>query len=109
MGLRYLPDEAVSLWSLNAVVVPDGLEEGAVRDALLNEHGIEVGGGLGPLKGHLLRVGLMGYGSQQPFVLQLLGALELVLADQGSAVEPGMGVSKAMEVYRSERDTVEES
>ncbi len=109
MGLRYLPDDALSLWTLNAVMVPEGSDEGAIRDALLNEHGIEVGGGLGPLKGHLLRVGLMGYGSQQPFVLQLLGALELVLADQGSAVEPGMGVSKAMEVYRSERDTVEES
>ncbi len=109
MGLRYLPDDALSLWTLNAVMVPEGSDEGAIRDALLNEHGIEVGGGLGPLKGHLLRVGLMGYGSQQPFVLQLLGALELVLADQGHAVEPGIGVSRAMEIYRSERDTVAES
>ncbi len=102
LGMEFLPDEAVSLWPLNAIRVPEGLDEGAIRSALLDAHGIEVGGGLGPLKARLLRVGLMGYGSQQPFVLQLLGALELVLAEQGHAVEPGLGVSKAMEIYRSE-------
>lgn len=102
LGMEFLPDEAVSLWPLNAIRIPEGLNEGAIRSALLETHGIEVGGGLGPLKGRLLRVGLMGYGSQRPFVLQLLGALELLLAEQGHAVEPGIGVSKAIAVYRSE-------
>lgn len=76
MGLSFLPDEDESLWPLNAVKLPDGLDEGAIRAALLNDYGIEIGGGLGPLKGKLLRVGLMGYGSQKQFVAQALDALE---------------------------------
>jgi alanine-glyoxylate transaminase / serine-glyoxylate transaminase / serine-pyruvate transaminase len=99
MGLSFLPEEEWSLWPLNAIRVPEGLEEAAIRSALLSEHGIEVGGGLGPLKGRLLRVGLMGYGSQQEFVLQLLAALETILRSQGLAVPPGESLARAMEVY----------
>ncbi len=99
MGLYFLPDEAWSLWPLNAVRVPDGLDETAIRGALLAEHSIEIGGGLGPLKGKLLRVGLMGYASQQEYVLQLLAALETTLRAQGHSVETGAGLQAAMEVY----------
>ncbi len=99
MGLHFLPDESWSLWPLNAVRVPDGLDEMGIRAALLSEHGIEVGGGLGPLKGKLLRVGLMGYGSQREFVLQLLAALETTLRSQGHNVQMGAGLVAAMEVY----------
>ncbi|HKP54426.1 MAG TPA: alanine--glyoxylate aminotransferase family protein [Chloroflexia bacterium] len=98
-GLSFLPHEEWSLWPLNAVIVPDSLDELAIRAALLSEHGIEVGGGLGPLKGKLLRVGLMGYGSQREFVLQLLAALETTLRSQGHKVETGAGLTAAMEVY----------
>lgn len=79
MGLEFLPDESYSLWPLNAVLLPEGVDEGAVRAALLTDHGIEIGGGLGPLKGKLLRVGLMGYGSRDEFVTKLLAALNEVL------------------------------
>jgi alanine-glyoxylate transaminase / serine-glyoxylate transaminase / serine-pyruvate transaminase len=96
MGLEYLPEEEWSLWPLNAVRVPDGLDEAAIRSDLLNKHGIEVGGGLGPLKGKLLRVGLMGYASQRQFVLHLLAALETTLRADGHASEPGAGVVAAM-------------
>ena len=99
LGLRFLPDEALSLWPLNAILVPEGLDEMAIRAALLAEHGIEIGGGLGPLKGKLLRVGLMGYGSRREFVLQLLAALESTLRAQGHHVETGRGLVAAMEVY----------
>jgi alanine-glyoxylate transaminase/serine-glyoxylate transaminase/serine-pyruvate transaminase len=99
LGLGLLPDESWSLWPLNAVKVPDSLDEMAIRGALLNDYGIEVGGGLGPLKGKLLRVGLMGYGSRQEFVLQLLAALEEVLRSMGHRVEAGVGVQATMQSY----------
>jgi alanine-glyoxylate transaminase/serine-glyoxylate transaminase/serine-pyruvate transaminase len=99
LGLKYLPSEKHSLWPLNAVLVPDGLDEMAIRQALLREYSVEIGGGLGPLKGRLLRIGLMGYGAQQIFVLQLLAALEAVLWDMGRRVPAGAGVQAAMQVY----------
>ncbi|MEO8289010.1 MAG: alanine--glyoxylate aminotransferase family protein [Chloroflexota bacterium] len=99
MGLTFLPDESYSLWPLNAVVVPDRLDEMAIRQALLKEFSIEVGGGLGPMKGKLLRVGLMGYASQQEFVLQLLAALETILWSMGHKVDAGVGLQAAMQVY----------
>jgi alanine-glyoxylate transaminase / serine-glyoxylate transaminase / serine-pyruvate transaminase len=102
MGFEFLPDENISLWPLNAIKLPGGLDETAVRSALLANHGIEVGGGLGPLKGKLLRVGLMGYGSQQEYVLQLLAALETTLLSMGHPVQAGAGLVGAMEVYRAE-------
>ena len=99
MGLSFLPPEEVSLWPLNAVVLPAGWDELAIRSALLNSHGIEIGGGLGPFKGKLLRVGLMGYGSQQAFVLQLLASLESVLNAQGGGISQGAALPAAMRVY----------
>lgn len=99
LGLCYLPGEKHSLWPLNAVLVPDGLDEVAIRQALLKEHSIEIGGGLGPLKGKLLRIGLMGYGAQRAHVLQLLAALEMVLWNKGHKVDAGAGVQAAMQVY----------
>jgi alanine-glyoxylate transaminase / serine-glyoxylate transaminase / serine-pyruvate transaminase len=107
MGMQILPEESFSLWPLNAVRVPVGLDELAIRQALLNNHGIEVGGGLGPLKGTLLRVGLMGYGSQQEYVLQLLAALETVLREMRYKVEAGTGLQAAMHIYAGEPLTVQ--
>lgn len=100
MGLTFLPEESVSLWPLNAVNVPTGLDEAAIRSAMLDRFGIEIGGGLGPLKGKLLRIGLMGYGSQQQFVLQLLASLESALAEQSRKTPAGSGLARAMQVYR---------
>jgi alanine-glyoxylate transaminase / serine-glyoxylate transaminase / serine-pyruvate transaminase len=99
LGLEFLPDEQDSLWPLNAVRVPEGLDDARARAALRDHHSIEIGGGMGPLKGKLWRVGLMGYGARQEFVLELLGALELMLATHGHAPAPGAGVGAAMAVY----------
>lgn len=99
LDLRYLPTENHSLWPLNAILVPSGMDEMAIRQALLRDHSIEIGGGLGPLKGRLLRIGLMGYGAQQVYVLQLLAALEMVLWDMGHRASAGAGVQAAMQVY----------
>ncbi|HXJ19042.1 MAG TPA: alanine--glyoxylate aminotransferase family protein [Polyangia bacterium] len=78
LGLRYVP--SLSLAPLNAVHVPAGVDDAAVRARLLNDFGIEIGGGLGPFKGKAWRVGLMGASSSHRNVTLLLGALEEILA-----------------------------
>ena len=100
MGLEpFVADEAQRLWSLNAVRIPGGIEDAKVRAQLLQEFGIEIGGGLGELKGRIWRVGLMGYSSSRRNVLLFLGALEHVLVAQGYSPQ-GSGVHAAGEVYR---------
>ena len=64
---------------LNAVVVPEGIDETAVRCALRKEHFIEIGTGLGPLTGKIWRIGLMGHTSREENVDRLLNALKTVL------------------------------
>jgi alanine-glyoxylate transaminase/serine-glyoxylate transaminase/serine-pyruvate transaminase len=75
IGLELLPPPTDRLWSLNTVKVPDGVDEARVRKALLVDHGIEVGAGLGPLAGRIWRVGLMGSGSTRENVSRLVSAL----------------------------------
>ncbi|MBM3136386.1 MAG: alanine--glyoxylate aminotransferase family protein, partial [Chloroflexi bacterium] len=100
MGLEpFVADEAQRLWSLNAVRIPSGIDDAKVRAQLLQEFGLEIGGGLGELKGRIWRVGLMGYSSSRRNVLLFLGALEHVLLAQGYAPQ-GSGVHAAGEVYR---------
>jgi alanine-glyoxylate transaminase/serine-glyoxylate transaminase/serine-pyruvate transaminase len=100
MGMKMQVDNpAQRLWSLNAVVVPDGVDEAAVRGALLHGHGIEIGGGLGPLAGKIWRVGLMGASSTSNNVLLLLAALEGALKMQGHAVPEGAGVAAAVDFF----------
>jgi alanine-glyoxylate transaminase/serine-glyoxylate transaminase/serine-pyruvate transaminase len=83
LGLTLLPPEPERLWTLNAVRVPDGIDEAAVRRQLLDEFSIEIGAGLGPLAGRIWRVGLMGSGSTLANVLLFLTALEHVLRKSG--------------------------
>jgi alanine-glyoxylate transaminase/serine-glyoxylate transaminase/serine-pyruvate transaminase len=82
LDLSVLPREGERLWTLNAIRVPDGIDEAAVRKHLFNEFGIEIGGGLGPLTGRIWRVGLMGASSSPRLIALLLRALERVLAAQ---------------------------
>jgi len=79
LGLSLLPRAGQRLWSLNAVTVPDGVDEATVRKRLLSEYDIEVGAGLGPLAGRIWRIGLMGYGSTQQNVERLREALARIL------------------------------
>jgi len=82
MGMSLLPEERYSLWSLNAVRIPEGVDDMAVRKFLLSEYGLEIGGGLGDLKGKIWRVGLMGYTSTRNNVILFLEALKEALAAQ---------------------------
>ena len=70
------PDRAVPL---TTVVVPDGVVAVAVQQQLLSEYNIEIGGGLGPLKGKVWRVGLMGHSSSEENVDRFLEALKSLL------------------------------
>jgi alanine-glyoxylate transaminase / serine-glyoxylate transaminase / serine-pyruvate transaminase len=97
LGVRYIP--ARSLASLNAVHVPAGVDDAAVRGRLLNDFGIEIGGGLGPFKGKAWRIGLMGHASRPANVLLFLGALEQCLMVQGVKITPGAGVAAANQSY----------
>ena len=83
LGLSLLPPAPERLWTLNAVRVPEGIDEAAVRRRLLEEFSIEIGAGLGPLAGRIWRVGLMGAGSSISNVLLFLGALERILGAMG--------------------------
>ncbi len=80
LGLRYLADPDHQLPMLNAVATPEGVDEGAVRKRLLDEYGIEFGGGLGAYKGKAWRIGLMGESATPRHVAAALDALKAILA-----------------------------
>lgn len=94
MGIGLHVDEAIRLPQLTTAVIPQGADDAAVRSQLLADYGIEIGGGLGDLKGKVWRVGLMGHSCRQKNVLAFLAALETILKAQG--VKVGSGVEAAM-------------
>ena len=100
MGLKLLVEKpADRLPTVTAVMIPSGVDDGKVRNQLLDEFNIEIAGGFGPIKGKIWRVGLMGYCSQKPNVLLFLAALEKCLIEQGFRVASGAGVGAAVQNY----------
>ena len=95
MGLTLLVEPAHRLPQLNAVRVPEGVNEAAVREALLNDYSIEIGAGLGPLAGKIWRIGLMGQASNPRNICILLSALENTLSAQGHSLDHGAAISAA--------------
>lgn len=101
MGLMPLvSNPADRLVTVTAVKIPEGINEGKVRQQLLNEFNIEISGGFGALKGKIWRVGLMGYSSQKGNVLLFLAAMEKALLDQGMRLSAGAGVAAAIHSYQ---------
>lgn len=101
MGLQMHVTPEFRLWSLNTVRIPDGVDDARTRSQLLKEFDLEIGGGLGDLKGKVWRVGLMGENSRPGPVLYFLHALESCLKNQGFRCLPGAGVQGASEVMNS--------
>jgi alanine-glyoxylate transaminase/serine-glyoxylate transaminase/serine-pyruvate transaminase len=99
LGLPLAAQEGHRLWTLNSVAIPAGVDDAAVRRQLLDEYNIEVGAGLGPLRGKIWRIGLMGESSSRSNVLLVLSALEEILRKQGYSCTPGAGVSAAQVAY----------
>jgi alanine-glyoxylate transaminase/serine-glyoxylate transaminase/serine-pyruvate transaminase len=89
MGLSFIVREADRLPQLNAVSIPAGVDDAAVRSRLLNEYNLEIGAGLGALAGKVWRIGLMGYASRAENILLCIGALESVLGDMGADIKRG--------------------
>lgn len=92
LGLRFIVPEAERLPQLNAVSVPDGVDDARVRRRLLDEHGLEIGAGLGALAGKVWRIGLMGHSSRPENIERCVTALGEVLTAEGLTV----GVAEAL-------------
>ena len=99
MGLKlFVENPAERCPTVTTVRIPEGADDVATRKRLLELNNIEIGGGLGELKGKAWRIGLMGEGARPNPVLLVLSALGALLKKQGCKVNPGAGVEAAGEV-----------
>ena len=98
LTLHVRPDYRLN--TLTTVRIPDGIDDARIRQRLLNDYSIEIGGGLGTLKGKVWRIGLMGYASTEQNVLLILSALEKLLAEEGYKTETGAGIKAAVQSLR---------
>ena len=99
MGLELAAQEGYRLPQLTAVAVPNGIEEAKVRAELLRLFNMEIGAGLGPLKGKVWRIGLMGESSRRENVMLVLNALEEILGSMGMEIVRGRALSAADRAY----------
>jgi alanine-glyoxylate transaminase/serine-glyoxylate transaminase/serine-pyruvate transaminase len=95
LGLELVVPEAERLPQLNAVAVPGGVDETAVRARLLHDYNLEIGAGLCALAGKVWRIGLMGWSSRAENVLLCLGALGSVLNELGHSADTGAALTAA--------------
>ena len=98
LGLSLLAEEGHRLNPLTTISIPDGIEDAKVRQTLLTEYDIEIGGGLGEFAGKAWRVGLMGESARERNVFALLSALETILSKEGYEVAFGASLSAAQRV-----------
>lgn len=94
MGLTFIVDEAHRLPQLNAVSIPEGVDDATVRSRLLNEYNLEIGAGLGALAGKVWRIGLMGHSARAENVLLCVAALEAVLSDLNAPINTGVALAE---------------
>ncbi len=99
LGLTPLSAAGHRLPMLICVNVPDQIDEAAVRAELLQTFGIEIGGGLGPLKGKVWRIGLMGESCTEANALTFLNALEEIFVRSGRLSTPGAALQAAARAY----------
>ena len=95
LGFEYTADPNHQLPMLNAVKIPEGVDDATIRSGLLNRFGIEIGGGLGAFKGQVWRIGIMGHAARQSNVLTFLAALEQLLAENGYEFSAGCSIAAA--------------
>ncbi len=101
LGLQFIVKEADRLPQLNAVTIPAGVDDAAVRSRLLNEYNLEIGAGLGTLAGKVWRIGLMGHASRAENILLCIGALESVLGDMGANINLGVALPAMQQVLNN--------
>ena len=103
MDLALFGDQAHKMPNVTGVHIPDGVPGDAVRAALLEDFGLEIGTSFGPLHGRIWRIGTMGYGCRRDNVMTCLAALEVTLRRFGHASAPGAGVEAALAAWDAER------
>lgn len=99
MGLNFVVPESERLPQLNAISVPQGVDEAAVRALLLSDYQLEIGAGLGAMAGKVWRIGLMGHASHPGNVRLCLAALDDVLGRLHAPVQRGVAVDAANRVF----------
>jgi alanine-glyoxylate transaminase / serine-glyoxylate transaminase / serine-pyruvate transaminase len=95
LGLSFLVPEEERLWQLNAVRIPNGVDDAAVRQQLLRDHNLEIGAGLGEMAGKVWRIGLMGASCTLENIKLCVEALEDALLAQGVSLEKGAAIAAA--------------
>ena len=100
LGLSLVVPEQFRSDPLTTVYIPGGADDTTTRRDLLERHGIEIGGGLGPFRGRIWRIGLMGHSSSAANVLFFLTALSDVLASQGLELPVDGAVARAATALR---------
>lgn len=99
IGLDLFGDPAHRVPMITLVQVPHGIDDAGVRDQLLGQHGLEIMAAFGTLRGRVWRIGTLGTNAHLPSVLNLLAALEAVLASRGFGLSRGAGVDAALETW----------
>ncbi len=101
LGLSFIVPEAERLPQLNAITIPDGVDEATIRRELLTQFNLEIGAGLGVLAGKVWRIGLMGYASNPRNVLLCITALEAVLSQYNAHINKGEAIEAVRQAYSS--------
>lgn len=98
MGLTFAVEEAHRLPQLNAIEIPDGVDDAALREQALKRYGLEIGAGLGAFAGKVWRIGLMGQSATPRNILLCLSVLESLLSQGDGIVENGKAVDAAQKI-----------
>jgi alanine-glyoxylate transaminase/serine-glyoxylate transaminase/serine-pyruvate transaminase len=93
LGLNFIVDEDHRLPQLNAVSIPEGVDDATVRRRLLNEYNLELGAGLGALAGKVWRIGLMGHSARAENILLCVSALEAILSEMEAPINRGVALA----------------
>jgi alanine-glyoxylate transaminase/serine-glyoxylate transaminase/serine-pyruvate transaminase len=101
LGLSFIVPEDERLPQLNAITIPDGVDEATIRRELLDQFNLEIGAGLGALAGKVWRIGLMGYASNPKNVLLCVTALESVLSQYNAHINKGVAIDAVRQAYQN--------
>ena len=99
MGLKLYGDQSHRMNDVIGVVIPEGVDDAAIRAQLLNDFSVEIASSFGPLKGTIWRIGVMGCNARKDAVLTCAAALGNVLERNGVPVNTGKGIEAALAVY----------
>jgi aspartate aminotransferase-like enzyme len=98
MGLELFSPDDDSSAVVTAIKAPSGVDAVELVRRLRDQHGVQLAGGQGPLKGKIFRIGHIGYYDVFD-IATALAAVELALAELGAGIERGVGVTRALEAF----------